>query len=124
MTSQTVLFNKLPDHLRSRAKRQARRKKFKNLKDAVQDLIERDPVEGSEFWQLVLSKIDIGEVKKLSDSEQVVLQVLTDWPNETFGYRRLIQRTGLSNPELKKIMRRLRALAYIKKVNKKYIVLK
>lgn len=124
MTSQTVLFNRLPSHLSIRAKRQSRRIKFEYLRDAVLELRDRTTVEGYEFWNLVLYKIISGDIKVLTPEEEHVYNVLKTWTDKTFGYRRLVRRTGMEKADLKKILTRLRALEYIRKEGTAYITLK
>ncbi len=124
MKSQTVHFNKLPAHIKVRAKRYAKRVKFGTLEESLEVLVNQDTVEGPEYWALVLHITKSGTVRNLNSSEALVYQVLKNWTNDTFGYRRLVQRTGINNKDLKLIMSRLRGLGYIKKQGKKYITVK
>lgn len=124
MKSQTVHFNKLPEHIKIRAKRQARRLNFQSLEEALLELVNRITIEGPEYWSLVYQQVKNGYLRSMTQNEQIVYQALSNWTNETFGYRRLEKQTGLSNSELKVIVSRLRSLGYIKKENKKYIIIK
>lgn len=109
--------NKLPDHIATRLKRVKVKGDFKTLQDAITHLVNLPTIEGTEYWDEVLRKLNDGTLLSPSALESTILVYMKKNNMSTIRYKVLSKSLLLPESRIKQAVTRLKACGYITNEN-------